>query len=752
MANTRTIQSPGVEIREIDLSTRLNAPNGTSFLVTGFAPQGPTYEILNVASVADFETIYGTPTNAAERYFYYSVRQLFTGGTNAVVNVARLPYGAEAGEGFSSKYSALVFPVVAASATDATAPVANGTALSAAGAYYLTQPTLVELTDDQYNLVLQGGLQWATAAASAAPVFTGFTELSAAGLIVLNKAKTTINEKFEGFYFNLADNANLNPSTDFDAALTIDTIAAQTAATSAYTAVPNTRYQFQLSATATANVGSVSQDIENIPSFNIAGTAYQDTAIFSLFKVRVSPFSPTALTLEYVLQEGYTGSFYSDRKIQDPNGGQPQSYFINTLVNNTSPNLTIFVNPNIADNTSWLDSNGNANKAIRVLRSTSSIFNTASGGGHAAANNLYALGVYSPTLGTENQKVVGNVSTKVDKILNLAQNPDTLSLDVVIDGGISTIAAAGSAAFDDTYWSGSLKTNVQALTSSTGNAVSNDTVNAWVGITTKFDNFARNERKDLVFISDPLRWVFVQGQNFKTLDDKSKNFSQNIYWPLRNLYSNLNSSYSTTYGNWARTTDQYTNKNVWLPFSGFAAAAFSRNDAIAYPWGAPAGLNRGTITGINDLGVNPQQKQRDLLYKVSVNPVVFFPNEGYTIMGQKTLLKAPSAFDRLNVRRLFLYLEKSVFNTAKFFVFEPNTTFTRSRLVNTITPVFDLAKNTQGLFDYLIVCNTTNNTPELIDDNTLVVDIYIKPVRTAEFILVNFYCTRTSQNFQELIS
>lgn len=150
MANTRTIQSPGVEIREIDLSTRLNAPNGTSFLVTGFAPQGPTYEILNVASVADFETIYGTPTNAAERYFYYSVRQLFTGGTNAVVNVARLPYGAEAGEGFSSKYSALVFPVVAASATDATAPVANGTALSAAGAYYLTQPTLVELTDDQY--------------------------------------------------------------------------------------------------------------------------------------------------------------------------------------------------------------------------------------------------------------------------------------------------------------------------------------------------------------------------------------------------------------------------------------------------------------------------------------------------------------------------------------------------------------------------------------------------------------------------
>ena len=752
MANTRTIQSPGVEIREIDLSTRLNAPNGTSFLVTGFAPQGPTYEILNVASVADFETVYGTPTNAAERYFYYSVRQLFSGGNNAVVNVARLPYGANDGEGFSSKYSALVFPVLALSGENAAAAVGNGSPLSAAGAYYLTQPTLVELTDNQYNDLLQGNIQWAAAAVSAAPVFTGFTELSAAGLIVLNKAKTTVNEKFEGFYFNIADNANLNPSTDYDAALTLDTITAQTAATSAYTAVPAARYNFQLSATATANINSVSRDIENIPSFNIANTTYNDTAILSLFKVRISPFSPTALTLEYVLQEGYTGSFYSDRKIQDPNGGQPQSYYIDTLVNNASPNLTVLVNPNISNNTAWLDNNGNANKTLRVLRSTSTIYTAASNGGHAAANNLYPLGVFSPTLGTANQKVVGNVSSKLDKILNLAQNPDLLALDVVVDGGISTIAAAGSAAYDDAYWNGDLKTNVTALTSSTGNPVTNDTIDAWTGITTKFDNFAKNERKDLVFISDPLRWIFVQGENFKTLDDKTKNFSQNIYWPLRNSYNSINSSYSTTYGNWVRTVDQYTNKNVWLPFSGFAAAAFSRNDAIAYPWGAPAGLNRGTITGINDIGVNPQQKQRDLLYKVSVNPVVFFPNEGYTIMGQKTLLKAPSAFDRLNVRRLFLYLEKSVFNTSKFFVFEPNTTFTRSRLVNTITPVFDLAKNTQGLYDYLIVCNSTNNTPELIDDNTLVVDIYIKPVRTAEFILVNFYCTRTSQNFQELIS
>jgi phage tail sheath protein FI len=115
------------------------------------------------------------------------------------------------------------------------------------------------------------------------------------------------------------------------------------------------------------------------------------------------------------------------------------------------------------------------------------------------------------------------------------------------------------------------------------------------------------------------------------------------------------------------------------------------------------------------------------------------------------LLKTPSAFDRINVRRLFLYLEKATNKTCRYFVFEPNTTFTRNRLVNTISPIFQLAKNTQGCYDYLIVCNETNNKPDTIDDNTLVVDIYIKPVRTAEFILVNFYATKTSQSFNELL-
>jgi phage tail sheath protein FI len=121
------------------------------------------------------------------------------------------------------------------------------------------------------------------------------------------------------------------------------------------------------------------------------------------------------------------------------------------------------------------------------------------------------------------------------------------------------------------------------------------------------------------------------------------------------------------------------------------------------------------------------------------------------IWGQKTLFKNPSAFDRINVRRLFLYLEKLVRGTMKFYVFEPNTLLTRTQVVNNLTPVFDNVKNTQGLYDYLIICDERNNTPDRIDQNELVVDIYLKPVRAAEFILVNFYATRTGQDFNELL-
>jgi len=176
----------------------------------------------------------------------------------------------------------------------------------------------------------------------------------------------------------------------------------------------------------------------------------------------------------------------------------------------------------------------------------------------------------------------------------------------------------------------------------------------------------------------------------------------------------------------------------------------ANTDANFQPWYAPAGFTRGLVNNVTDIGIYPKQKDRDTLYKAGFNPVAFFPGDGFVVYGQKTMLSIPSAFDRINVRRLFLALEKATKATLKYYVFEPNTLLTRTKVVNSITPLFENAKNTQGVYDYLIICDERNNTPAIIDDNTMVVDIYIKPVRTAEFILCNFYATQTSVNLQEI--
>jgi phage tail sheath protein FI len=191
--------------------------------------------------------------------------------------------------------------------------------------------------------------------------------------------------------------------------------------------------------------------------------------------------------------------------------------------------------------------------------------------------------------------------------------------------------------------------------------------------------------------------------------------------------------------------------NIWVPFSPYAAADIANVDRDFEPWYAPAGFTRGKITNVLAMAITPKQKERDMMYKININPVAFFPNDGFNIFGQKTLLRQPSAFDRINVRRLFLYLEKATKRTVKYFVFEPNTTFTRNRVLSVLTPIFDIAKNTQGLYDYQIVCDKRNNPPAVIDQNELVIDIYLKPVRAAEFILVNFYATSTGASFSEII-
>ena len=569
--------------------------------------------------------------------------------------------------------------------------------------------------------------------------------------------------------------------------------------------MPSARLNFALSATKYGDGSSVSEVLENLTQIDLNTNSFDDTVSLGLFKLRKSIYTPDTIALDFTLAESYVGSLDYRRQIADQNGGPARSYYLGNLAD-SSNNIKVMVNPNISNQftNTWVSSAGIPGKKVRFLTSqlkaplvgegftdTNSTYITRVGATSGVIGNalsqlgsvdaLFSLGIYSNTIAED--KSVGNIPQKLERAFELVENPDVFQMNLALEGGLGTVFVnsiaqssdgtgtdyASAGPFTDSRPLNSLSalytTNPEGLTDE-GRLIRSQ----YTSVANVFINAAEKQRKDFMVILDPIKNIFVQGLNSKIINSKKMyspnagqdpdpyspgfsptNFSQHIYWPLRHQFATINTSYAATYGAWVQVIDSVTNRQIWVPFSGFAAANIANMDQNFQPWSAPAGFTRGIVTGVNDIGVYPKLKQRDQLYKSSINPVAFFPAEGFVVFGQKTLLKKPSAFDRINVRRLFLNLEVAVRDTIKFFVFEPNTLFTRTQIVNTLSPIFDNAKNTEGLYDYLIVCDERNNTPDVIDNNELKVDIYIKPVRTAEFILVTFYATRTSQSFDELI-
>lgn len=730
----RTISSPGVQINEVDLSLLARPTGETNVFMTGFTDQGPTDEVINITSLTEYEEIFGIPTNAAERYTYHSARQLLT-TSPANLLVTRMPYGSGAGEGYTNSYSALVYPISS-----------NGATYETSTEFRLLQPESILLSDDEYQQLIENDLAWSDKWLNIPSL--NFSGIGRAGLVVVNSVKSTVTNTFEGYYVGIADNSSSNPATNFDAISGIKAANSIDSSNSfqTFVNVPSSRIGFQLTQTYENFSGnSISEIIENFPtSYDFATSKFNDFLTLMVFKLRPTSFTQDTVTLDYVATEGYTGSLYSDRTQQNPNGGTFLTAFLDNLTNSRSANIRVITNPYISTTGEWINNDGTAKKSIRV---------------QPVAKNLYSVGTYVSNT-DKVAKDVGNIPLKLGRILRSLENNDSVNLDVVVEAGLGTVWTSAKARkadatyssqpqiFDDTYPLdiSSLKNTAGVLTS----GVRED----YYSIINQFVTFADKTRKDHMFISDPLRNIFVKGSNVKTSRSTNKNFifSTDIYWPLRNLYAGIESSYVSTYGNWIRTNDTASDSFCWVPASGYIASIFATSAQTSYPWSAPAGFTRGTLFNVSDLAINPTQKQRDLLYKININPIAFFPNDGNVVFGQKTLYRKPSAFDRINVRRLFLTLEKSAQAVLKFFVFEPNTFTTRARVVAALSPIFDQARLNEGLYDYAIVCDERNNTPSTIDNNELRVSLYIQPVRTAEFILADFIATRTGVNFEEILS
>jgi len=211
------------------------------------------------------------------------------------------------------------------------------------------------------------------------------------------------------------------------------------------------------------------------------------------------------------------------------------------------------------------------------------------------------------------------------------------------------------------------------------------------------------------------------------------------------------SSYSVMDSGWKYQYDKYNDVYRWVPLNGDIAGLCARTDLERDPWFSPGGLNRGIVKNVIKLAYNPTKTDRDTLYLKGVNPVVTFQGEGTVLFGDKTMLSKPSVFDRINVRRLFIVLEKAISRAARSSLFEFNDQFTRAQFVALIEPYLRDVQGRRGITDFRVVCDETNNTAEVIDRNEFVGDIYIKPARSINFIQLNFVAVRTGVSFEEIV-
>jgi len=318
----------------------------------------------------------------------------------------------------------------------------------------------------------------------------------------------------------------------------------------------------------------------------------------------------------------------------------------------------------------------------------------------------------------------------------------------------------GNAASGTTYTSVTTPTSESLSGGSNGSAVTtgqlktayekfNDAETVDIGLiiagkgdSTHIDNLITiaENRKDAVVFASPERADVVNVTNSNTQTTNVIDFFNNI---RSSSYIVFDSGYKYQY-------DRYNDVYRYVPLNGDIAGLAARTDLTADAWYSPAGFNRGVIRGAVKLAYNPTKAQRDQLYPARVNPVATFPGQGTVLFGDKTGLSSPSAFDRINVRRLFITLEKAIATASKFQLFEFNDEFTRANFRNIVEPFLREVQGRRGITDFLVVCDETNNTGEVIDRNEFIAEIFVKPARSINFITLSFVATRTGVSFDEV--
>ena len=447
-----------------------------------------------------------------------------------------------------------------------------------------------------------------------------------------------------------------------------------------------------------------------------------------VYRAYLDPAEGNKVSIEAV--EAYAGSLYKDDK--DPNTGVTK--FIDTIINSQSKYINFFSNC------------FSSTAAKKYYKDKCDILLAPPAVGSV-------LGLYSP-MTKKDISISKSILDGMNKCFDKVSDINLLDIDIVPDAGVANIASYIKAIF------GEKGPYDLQITDDLGNSLlgmwtckkaTDAPVKMWKTVLMKNDNFCKNIRKDCMFVADGLRPLVLQGQKKIVRDTKPSNSIDKDILPFIPAICGLNTNYGAGYADWFEQADDYTGDFFWCPPSIKATGVYINTDLNYEYWMAPAGLTRGLIAA-TDVSFSPNLKQAGAFYEKNWNYAINYPQDGIVLEGQKTFQTKPTALDRINVRRTLLRLERQAYKVSRYFLYEPNTAYTRQRLIDALDPIFKACwqSGNGGLQRYKIICDDSNNTPESIDNSELHVSIGVVPTKCIEYLMIDFIVGRQGASWAEL--
>jgi hypothetical protein len=785
MANNAK-NAPGVIINEIDMSeVPATVQESTVGVAFGFSQKGRSLEPMVATTQEEVVSNWGQPTNEAERYFVHSLIDVVN-ETGAVIGV-RLPYG----DADEIKHSAFKMTFAAPSSgvsADYGLAAGNYTVLSSVitgtNAMDGTQATI---TDTELTALAAGDRTTSLGGT--------LGQIGIGDILFVNRS---------------VDNA---PNGDGDLYLAIiDSFTAATPATRPTWLADTVPYvnsaaiygEYDNSKIVDVDIKSVSsaawagiQNVMSKDSISVILFRYNASSQFQADRGTMTIVERYDVSLDPAKTDSYGNTLFIEDVINN-NSTRIRAY---TGRSSTADDLTDWAHfsdgiviqkkPTIANSTTVTGNNlvvqdkvyndgGTYKRAYGVTLATHLVTEVISPTSVKVSplgdgNRTYSL---SHSKMSRENMIIGDVNAKLVLAMPKIANPQQVPLDLLVDAGLSTIAGATNATSlspSGSYYGPTYA--MDRMYEFTNHIVLGSTFNTtnYDNIIDQYHNFANLTRKDVLVLIDIPRQYVVSGQvgmgeampgrveKYIVGDESGSDgvsYNDCLDKVLNDRFNRdcgsysqgvLASSYLAVYGNWVKMRDRYNKGQYWHPVSSKVAAVIGKMSKQEEPWFAPAGIDRATIPGALQLAINPTPDSQGVLYKRGINNIINLPAYGTIVWGQKTLLTTTSAFSRINVRLLFLVLEKRISRIMYRFVFKNNTYPTRTRVVDAIKPLLDYAKSKEGLNDFLLVCDETNNTPEVLEKNELVVDLALDAARTGEFIIINMIASRVGANLTEVI-